>query len=94
MNKIDLIKSQVLTEKTNKLLQKSVYVFNVDKKFTKNEFKILLEEIFSVKVLSINSCILPIKNRRLGKFQGSKNSYKRIFAKISNEKVLPFFSSI
>lgn len=47
--------------------------------FTKLKFKIILEEVFNVKVLSVNSMILPVKRRRLGKFEGVKNSYKRIY---------------
>lgn len=48
----------------------------------KSDIKAIFEEIFSVKVISVNSYILPGRSRRLGKFQGYKNSYKRIFIKI------------
>lgn len=41
--------------------------------------KSLIEEIFNVKVISINSYILPSKKSRLGKFEGFKNFYKRFF---------------
>lgn len=41
--------------------------------------KVLIEEIFNVKVICINSYILPAKKSRLGKFEGFKNSYKRFF---------------
>jgi large subunit ribosomal protein L23 len=47
--------------------------------YTKLKFKIVLEEIFNVKVLKVNSMILPVKRRRLGKFEGSKNTYKRMY---------------
>nr|YP_010700222.1 ribosomal protein L23 [Euglena deses]WCH63366.1 ribosomal protein L23 [Euglena deses] len=78
---IDLIKFQVLTPKTNKMLQNNVFVFNVDPK-TKLKIKLIVEEVFDVKIVSINTYLLPGKSRRLGKFKGLKNSYKRVFLKI------------
>lgn len=47
--------------------------------FSKLKLKIILEEVFGVKVLRINSMNLPIKRRRLGRFEGAKNSYKRFY---------------
>lgn len=41
--------------------------------------KTLIEEIFNVKVISLNSYILPSRKSRLGKYEGFKNSYKRFF---------------
>lgn len=45
----------------------------------KETIKKTMEEIFNVKVISVNTYILAGKKRRLGKFQGFKNSYKRVF---------------
>ena len=42
----------------------------------------IFQEVFDVKVISINTYILPGKKRRLGKFNGFKNSYKRAFITI------------
>lgn len=91
---IDLIESQVLTEKTNKLLQNNVYVFNVRKNLDKNSIKLIIERLFEVKVVSVNSYIVSGKKRRLGKFQGYKNTYKRVFVKLSPKNVIPFFSGL
>jgi large subunit ribosomal protein L23 len=54
---------------------------------TKNELKAIIQQVFDVEVLSINTYILPGKKRRLGKFEGFKNSYKRAFVTL-----LRFFS--
>nr|AKL78992.1 ribosomal protein L23 [Euglena viridis] len=91
---IDLIKFQVLTDKTSKLLQQNKYVFDVDKRFTKLKVKLLIEETFDVKVVSVNSYILPRKGRRLGMFEGSKNSYKRLFITLAPGNLIPFFSAL
>nr|YP_009144919.1 ribosomal protein L23 [Euglenaria anabaena]AKJ83366.1 ribosomal protein L23 [Euglenaria anabaena] len=91
---IDLIDSQVLTEKTNKLLQQNVYVFNVKKDLDKSDVKSIIEQLFNVKVLSVNTYVMSGKKRRLGKFEGYKNVYKRVFVKLSSENVIPFFSGL
>nr|YP_010700185.1 ribosomal protein L23 [Euglena agilis]WCH63330.1 ribosomal protein L23 [Euglena agilis] len=91
---IALVKSQVLTDKTNKLLQKNVYVFDVSKKLSKKQAKVLIQKAFNVTVLSINSYVKPGKFRRLNKLSGLKSCYKRVFIKIDNNKVLPYFSSL
>lgn len=91
---IDLIKSQVLTEKTNNKLQQDVYTFDVDKKLNKQSIKLILQDVFNVKVIYVNSYILPGKKSRLGKYQGFKNSYKRVFVKLEKGNIIPFFSGL
>lgn len=44
--------------------------------------KQLIEEVFGVKVISLNSLILSSKKRRLGKFEGFKSVNKRFFVTI------------
>jgi large subunit ribosomal protein L23 len=92
MSKIDLLKSQVLTEKTNNKLQKNIYVFDVDIKINKQSVKLLIQDVFNVKVISVNSYILSGQSIRLGKYLGFKNSYKRIFVKLEKGNIIPFFS--
>lgn len=41
--------------------------------------KLIIQDLFSVKVVSVNTFVLPAKKRRLGKFLGFKNSYKRTY---------------
>lgn len=57
---------------------------------TKVKFKIILEEVFDVKVISLNSLILPLKRCRRGKFTGFKNFYKRFYITILCFKSLYF----
>ena len=83
-----------MTDKTNKSLKYNTYVFDVDKRLNKLEIKSLIQEVFDVKVISVNTSIKPGKSRRLGKFEGLKNSYKRVFVTLSDNKVIPFFSSL
>nr|YP_007317213.1 ribosomal protein L23 [Monomorphina aenigmatica]AFZ88815.1 ribosomal protein L23 [Monomorphina aenigmatica] len=91
---IDFIKSQVLTEKTSKLLSQNKYTFDVDISLNKKDISKILEDLFGVKVLSVNSYILPGKKRRLGKFEGFKNNYKRVFVTVAPNNIIPYFSGL
>nr|YP_009145481.1 ribosomal protein L23 [Monomorphina parapyrum]AKL78954.1 ribosomal protein L23 [Monomorphina parapyrum] len=91
---IDLIKSQVLSEKATKLLEYNKYTFDVDVKFDKKQLKSIIQEVFDVEVVFINTYILPGKKRRLGKFEGFKNSYKRVFVTLKSDKTIPYFTAL
>jgi ribosomal protein L23 len=46
--------------------------------FSKQEVKALIEAMFSVKVLKVNSIIFPLRKNSLGRFVGFKSSHKRM----------------
>jgi large subunit ribosomal protein L23 len=71
---ISLIKYPILTEKTIQLLQSNQYSFAVDKSANKISIKAAIEELFDVKVVSVNTSLRPLKRRRVGKFIGKKSS--------------------
>lgn len=50
--------------------------------FDKTKIKLLIETIFQVKVITVNTYVASCKSRRLGKFIGRKNFYKRVFVKL------------
>lgn len=91
---IDLIKFQVLTDKTSIQLSNNKYVFDVDRCIDKIKVKLIMEEVFNVKVIAVNSFILPSKRRRLGRYTGLKNRYKRIIVTLVPNQNIPFFSSL
>lgn len=89
---IDLIKYPVFTDKTNKLLEINKYTFLTDLNVTKTMARSIIQDLFSVNVLSVNSYRLSSKKRRLGRFIGFKNTYKRILVTIKAGEFIPFFS--
>ncbi len=88
---IDLVKSPVLTEKTTRLIENNQYTFDVDIRLTKTKIKALMEEVFSVKVLSVNTHRCPRKKRRLGQYQGYRPRHKRVIITLSPEDSISFF---
>nr|UTJ90102.1 ribosomal protein L23 [Actinostachys digitata] len=65
MNKL---KTQILTGKSIRLLERNQYTFEVDAESTKIEIKDWIENSFATKVKNINSYWLPVKNQK-----GKKN---------------------
>ena len=74
---LGIIKYPLLTEKTIKLIEQNQYSFAVDPKATKTAVKSAVEQLFDVKVISVNTALLPLRKRRVGKFLGTKARYKR-----------------
>jgi|TARA_B100000475_G_C14974276_1_gene305374 large subunit ribosomal protein L23 len=88
---ISLIKYPILTEKTIQLLQSNQYSFAVDKSANKISIKAAIEELFDVKVVSVNTSLRPLKRRRVGKFIGQKARHKRAIVTLAPENSITFF---
>ena len=74
---IDLVIRPILTEKATMLMEQNKYTFDVASKATKPQIKAAIEEIFDVKVQSVNTHQPPRKKRRVGRFIGYRSQYKR-----------------
>lgn len=79
VNLLNLVKYPCITEKSVGLYGTRKYTFIVDKSLTKTKIKFVIEKIFNVSVIKVNSCNLPIKKRRVGKFIGKRSSYKKAY---------------
>lgn len=88
---IDLIKYPIITEKSCRLIEKNKYTFDVDKRLTKSQIKIILEKIFKVNIISVNTHLPPVKKKRLGLKQGYKVRYKRVIITIKPNQIIPIF---
>jgi large subunit ribosomal protein L23 len=79
VNLLSLVKYPSITEKSISLYGNRQYTFIVDKSLTKTEIKFVIEKIFNVSVNKVNSCNLPVKKRRVGKFIGKRSLYKKAY---------------
>jgi large subunit ribosomal protein L23 len=80
-----IIKYVIVTEETQKLEQKNnTMVFAVDKKASKPEIKAAIQAIFRAKVESVNTINVPVKTRRVGRFEGKLPQYKKAFVKFDS----------
>jgi large subunit ribosomal protein L23 len=74
----DIIKAPVITEKSTAIASnEKSYVFKVDAKANKSQIKDAIEKIFNVKVESVNTVNVHPKKKRVGKYSGMTNKYKK-----------------
>jgi len=88
---LSVVKYPILTEKTIRLIEQNQYSFAVDRKADKNAVKSAIEQLFDVKVISVNTSLLPLRKRRVGKFIGKKSRYKRAIVKLASEDSIKLF---
>ena len=79
---LKLIKYPSLTEKSINLYGERQYTFIVDRSLTKTQIKFIIENIFNVKIINVNTAILPTKKRRVGKSIGNRSTYKKAYVKL------------
>jgi len=91
----DIIIRPILSEKTYADIPNKKYVFEVAKFANKTQIKQAVEEIFSVKVASVNTANVYGKIKRQGKNEGLTGSYKRAVVKLTaDSKSIAFFDSL
>ena len=73
----DVIKDMMRTEKGTRLGSQRKYLFRVSPRANKQEIKRSVEELFKVKVLDVNTSVMPGKPRRVGARWGWKPNWKR-----------------
>lgn len=86
---LNLIKYPSVTEKSVNLYGKRQYTFIVDKSITKTQLKFVIQKIFSVNVSQVNTCNLPVKKRRVGKFVGKTSVYKKAYIFLKEGESIP-----
>jgi len=88
---LGIVKYPILTEKTIRLLEQNQYSFAVDVKADKTAIKSSVEQLFDVKVVSVNTSLMPLRKRRVGKFIGKKARYKRAIIELAPENSITLF---
>ena len=88
------MRNAVTVTRTRSRLKNKKYSFLVQNWLKKNTIKDVLEKFFEVKITSINTCNLPRKKRRLGKFKGYKTQYKKVIITLDPKDNIQLFSDI
>ncbi len=70
MDKYQVIKRPIVSEKTTALSEQRKYTFEVDKRANKIQIKDAIEEIFGVKVEKVNVINCVAKSKRVGQYTG------------------------
>jgi large subunit ribosomal protein L23 len=83
------IKYPLFSDKTIKQRKNNCYTFAVQKSLRKNEIKKIFEKLFDIKIVSINTLIMPLKLKKLGKNIGTKPQYKKVILKLTQGQIIP-----
>jgi large subunit ribosomal protein L23 len=91
----DIIIKPILTEKSYADIANKKYYFKVAKKATKTQIKKAVEDIFKVKVASVNTMNVYGKIKRQGRTEGLTGNYKKAIVQLSSDsKSIEFFDSL
>ena len=91
----DIIKRPILSEKSYADIANKKYTFEVAKNANKTNVKKAVEEIFKVKVESVNISNVYGKIKRQGRHEGLTGSYKKAIVQLtSDSKTIEFFDSL
>lgn len=74
---LEIIKAPVITEKSEIARSEGTYTFKVDPRANKTEIKSAIERLFNVKVKSIRTLNVKPKKRRVGRYTGMTNRWKK-----------------
>lgn len=92
MNARDVILEPVVSEKAYDQIDfLNKYTFLVDKRATKTQIRHAVEEIFDVKVASVNTINRKGKRRRFGYKVGRKPNTKRAVVTLSGDDKIDIF---
>ncbi|MDY6062784.1 MAG: 50S ribosomal protein L23 [Erysipelotrichaceae bacterium] len=83
-NARDIIVKPLITEKTMALQAENTYVFEVAKFANKINIKQAIEEIFKVKVVSVNTVNVHPKKKRVGRYTGFSKAIKKAYVEVKD----------
>lgn len=84
MDKYQVIKRPIVTEKSTKLAEQNKYTFEVDKNANKIEIKLAVEALFNVKVTSVNVINEVAKAKRVGQHSGFKPAVSKAIVTLAD----------
>ena len=92
-NPRDVLIRPLITEKTSMMMQENKYAFQVALNANKVEIRQAVQQIFDVKVLSVNTVRVLGKIKRMGRTQGKRSDYKKAIVKLAAGETIEFFQA-
>ncbi len=96
---MELTIQPIVTEKATKLTDKlNRYTFRVSEEANKYQIKDLVEKLYGVKVVSVNTAVVRGKNKsrytKSGLLRGKTAGYKKAFITIGEGQTIDLYSNI
>jgi len=93
-NPRDILIRPIVSEKSYSLMDDGKYTFEVDPRANKTEIKIAVEQIFGVKVESVNTLNRKGKTRRTKFGTGKRKDVKRAIVTLGAGQALDIFGQV
>jgi len=77
-----VLKTPQVTEKATDLAKQNQYVFKIFTDANKKDIKKTIEDLYGVDVVKVQVIQVPPKQRRLGRTQGWRKSYKKAVVRV------------
>ncbi len=96
---MDISIKPLITERATKLSEKrNCYTFRVSPDANKYQIKTLVEQLYGVKVESVNTAIVRGKNKsrwtKSGLLRGKTAAWKKAYVTVADGQTIEFFSNI
>lgn len=90
-----VVRRPLLTEKgTIQRDEDNVYLFEVDRRATKDDVRAAIEKIFSVHVEAVNTLVVRGKNRRVRVHSGKTRNYKKAYVRLREGDKIDFYEGV
>lgn len=91
----EVLKRPILTEKSSYLTESlHRYVFEVDRRATKQLVREAVQSIFGVTVVDVNMMSVRGKQRRVGRFTGKTPDWKKAIVVLAAGESISFFEGV
>ena len=91
----DIIIKPIITEASMDMLDAKKYVFKVQSRATKADVAHAVEEMFKVKVASVNTINMKKKPKRMGVHAGYTSEWKKAIVTLTaDSKTIEFFDGM
>ena len=96
MNAYDIIRRPVITEKATLMKDGArTLCFEVDRRASALDVRRAVETVFKVKVDDVRVMNVRGKNKRLGRFEGYRPSWKKAYVKLApDQKMVEYFEGV
>ena len=96
---MEIMIEPIVTEQATKLTEKlNRYTFRVSPDANKYQIKTLVEQLYGVKVVDVNTAVVRGKNKsrytKSGLLRGKTNSYKKAFITLADGQTIDYYSNI
>ncbi|MCD5412888.1 MAG: 50S ribosomal protein L23 [Dehalococcoidia bacterium] len=94
MHIYEVLRRPVITEKNTDLMAQNKYVFEVMKRANKAQIKAAVEKAFKVRVVSVNTVMVPSKPRGYGRLKGQSPSWKKAIVTLRPGDKIEIFEGV